>query len=166
MEVVQLRYQDIDERRLAITVQDGKGGKSRITTLSESCLKPLQLQKKKVEILFLEDRDTEAWDGVYLPNALDHKYPPAPFQLAWQYLFPAEKWSVDSRTNKNRRHHIGEKSIQRAIKQATQKIGLHKQVTCHTFRHSFATHLLERGADIRTVQEQLGHWVWWLCIHI
>ena len=157
METLQLRYQDIDEQRLSIVVRNGKGQKSRITTLSGACLEPLLLQRNKVRALYEQDRAIDQWDGVYLPHALDRKYPSAPFSLSWQYLFPAANWSTDPRSGKCRRHHIGEKSIQRSIKKAANTVGINKHVTCHTFRHSFATHLLERGADIRTVQEQLGH---------
>lgn len=157
METLQLRYQDVDESRLSIIVRDGKGRKSRVTTLSSVCIEPLRLQRNKVRALYEQDRAIEFWDGVYLPYALDRKYPSAPYELSWQYLFPAANWSTDPRSGKRRRHHIGEKTIQRSIKRAVHKVGINKYVTCHTFRHSFATHLLERGADIRTVQEQLGH---------
>jgi integron integrase len=157
MEVAQLRYHDIDESRLSVYVKEGKGKKNRVTTLSSICVEPLGLQRNKVKALYEEDKASKKGSCVYLPYALDRKYPAAPYQLNWQYLFPAEKWSTDPRSGKHRRHHIGEQSVQRAIKKAVNKIGIDKHVTCHTFRHSFATHLLERGADIRTVQEQLGH---------
>lgn len=157
MEVVRLRYQDIDVSRLSITVRDGKGKKQRITTLSKVCLKPLEHQKEIVEFYFNQDKKSDNWGGVYLPYALDRKYPSAPFTLGWQYLFPASKRSYDERNSKIRRHHIGEQVIQRAVKNSVLKTGINKPITCHTFRHTFATRLLERGADIRTVQEQLGH---------
>lgn len=157
MEVVRLRYQDINEDRLSITVREGKGRKQRTTTLSHVCLASIAHQRKKVELLFIDDKNSHPWDGVHLPFALDRKYPRAPFELGWQYLFPASIKTLDKRSGKVRRHHIGEQSIQRAIKKASIQAGFNKPVTCHTLRHSFATHLLEKGADIRTVQEQLGH---------
>jgi len=157
MEVVRLRYQDVNEERLSLTVREGKGRKQRITTLSHLCLAAIAHQRKKVELLFEDDKNAHQWDGVYLPFALARKYPKAPFELGWQYLFPAAKRTIDKRSGKIRRHHIGEQSIQRAVKRATIQAKFNKPVTCHTLRHSFATHLLEKGADIRTVQEQLGH---------
>lgn len=106
---------------------------------------------------FNADINDQAFDGVYLPNALARKYRKAPFELGWQYLFGAHSLSHDPVTGQNRRHHIHETSLQKAIKSAANQCGFNKPVTCHTLRHSFATHLLTNGADIRTVQEQLGH---------
>lgn len=157
MEVCRLRVKDIDLHRLSICVREAKGGKQRITTLAESTVGGLRRQLAKVRLCWEEDRSASPWDGVYLPFALERKYPNAPFEFAWQYLFPAAIRSEDSRSGKCRRHHIHEKALQRAVKRAVQQAGIHKPASCHSLRHSFATHLLERGADIRTVQEQLGH---------
>lgn len=157
METVRLRYQDIDLDKLTVLVREGKGRKSRITTLAPELVQPLTLQREYVAVLFEKDKVTTDWAGVYLPYALERKYPRAPFELGWQYLFPASQFSCDPRSGKVRRHHSGEQSLQRAVKSAVRQAGIHKPASCHTLRHSFATHLLERGADIRTIQEQLSH---------
>jgi integron integrase len=158
MEVCRLRVKDIDFDKQAIFVRDGKGKKQRITTLAANCIPALQRQKELANILWQEDKQAARWDGVYLPYALARKYPNAPFEFAWQYLFPAKSRSTDRRdNNKIRRHHIYDQALQRAVKAAVMASNINKQASCHTLRHSFATHLLERGADIRTVQEQLGH---------
>ena len=156
METVRLRYSDIDTDRLTVRVRDGKGRKSRFTTLAPDLITRVKQQFKIVEILHQQDLIGD-WDGVYLPNALARKYKSAPFELGWQYLFPADNCSFDPRSEKRRRHHLSEQMVQRAVKHAVKESGITKPASCHSLRHSFATHLLENGADIRTVQEQPGH---------
>lgn len=157
MEVVRLRVQDIDLNKLSIFVREGKGRKSRIVTLAPEIVPAIESRKDYVRALFKEDLAHEDWEGVYLPHLLNKKFPNAPKEFGWQYLFPAQHWSTDPRGGFRRRHHIGEQSIQRAVKNAVRAAGIEKPASCHSLRHSFATHLLQRGADIRTVQDQLGH---------
>jgi integron integrase len=156
MDCLRLRIQDIDFEYKTITVRDGKGEKDRVTPLPDSILPDLRRQIERVRLLHEEDLAAGCGE-VYLPYALENKYPHAACELIWQYLFPASKRSLDPRTGKERRHHLDATGLQRAVKAATQKAGLPKRVSCHTFRHSFATHLLQNGYDIRTVQELLGH---------
>jgi integron integrase len=157
MECVRLRVKDLDFEYKTITVRDGKGEKDRITPLPDSLFTPLQRQLERARLL--HDEDMAAGFGrVYLPNALEKKYPNAATELSWQYLFPAPKCSLDPRSpGIMRRHHLEASGLQRSVKEAARKAEVHKHVTCHTFRHSFATHLLQSGYDIRTVQELLGH---------
>ncbi|HEY2710935.1 MAG TPA: integron integrase [Chthoniobacterales bacterium] len=156
MECVRLRIKDIDFGYGHIIVRDGKGMRERITVLPERLRSPLRTHLQQVRLLHERDLRTGG-GGVYLPFALRRKYPNTERTWAWQYAFPAAKLSRDPRSGEKRRHHIGEKNLQNAVKTAVRSAGIAKAASCHTFRHSFATHLLENGQDIRTVQELLGH---------
>ena len=156
MECVRLRVKDIDFAYQQITVRDGKGAKDRVTMLSDSLIAPLQEHLQRVKLIHAQDLRA-GYGHVYLPFALERKYPNANRAWAWQYLFPSARLTFDTPTGTFRRWHCAESSLQRAVKAAIQKAGIHKHASCHTFRHSFATHLLEDGYDIRTVQELLGH---------
>jgi integron integrase len=156
MECLRLRVQDIDFSRNEILVRDGKGAKDRITMLPESLKAQLQDHLKKVKAIHEKDLN-EGWGGVLMPDALDRKYPNAPKEWRWQWVFPQENRWVNLKTKEQGRHHVDESLLQKAVRDAVARVGLTKRVTCHTFRHSFATHLLEGGYDIRTVQELLGH---------
>lgn len=156
MEAVRLRVKDVEFARHEIIVREGKGFKDRVTMLPESVTAALKAHLAKVKTLHDEDL-AQGYGEVYLPFALGKKYPNAGREWGWQYVFPSRNLSVDPRSGKTRRHHLDEKGVQRAVKQAVRDAGLTKPATPHTLRHSFATHLLLSGYDIRTVQELLGH---------
>lgn len=156
MECVRLRIKDVDFERRELLIRQGKGGKDRRTMLPGSLIKPLQRQL--AEARRMHESDLRAGFGrVWLPDALARKYRNANAEWGWQYVFPASKRSRDPRDDVVRRHHVDESGLQRAVKQARSAAHVHKPASCHTLRHSFATHLIEDGYDIRTVQELLGH---------
>jgi len=155
-ECLSLRIKDVDFGYRQIVVRDGKGGKDRITILPGPVIEPLQAHLVRVKAL--HERDiADGCGDVELPDAIARKYPRAPYEWGWKFVFPSYRRSVDPRTGAIRRHHLYENYLIRGVKQAAWAAGITKHVSCHTLRHSFATHLLENGYDIRTVQELLGH---------
>ena len=156
LECVELRVKDLNFDRSELTIRDGKGGKDRVTMIPASMKAPLarHLSRMKTQ----HDADLAAGrGGVALPSSLRAKYPNAPFEWAWQWVFPATRFYVDRETRERRRHHLHESVLQRAVKDAARAAGIPRPATPHSLRHSFATHLLEAGYDIRTIQELLGH---------
>ncbi|MCW8955401.1 MAG: integron integrase [Gammaproteobacteria bacterium] len=156
MECVRLRVFDIDFEYNHIVIRNAKGNKDRVVPLPKSMIEPITNQINTINEIHAGDVK-DGFGEVYLPLALSRKYPQAAKEIGWQYVFPSTKLSVDPRTNKTRRHHIHENGLQRHVKTAAKNAGVVKKVNCHCLRHSFATHLLEAGYDIRTVQELLGH---------
>ncbi len=155
-ELVRLRVQDIDFNSNQIIVRRSKGDKDRVTLLGESVVSDLTDHLAHRKIIHEEDL-ANGVGSVYLPFALDKKYPSAPYEWRWQYIFPSNQLSIDPRSGVKRRHHIHPQSLQNLVKRVIRKVRINKNAGCHTFRHSFATHLLEDGYDIRTVQELMGH---------
>ena len=155
-ECVSLRVKDVDLERREVIVRGGKGGKDRVTMLPAALVEPLKGQLSWSRGVFERDRARDI-PGVALPNALERKYPNAGREWPWHWIFPMDHLSVDPRSRIRRRHHFYEQTLSRAIGQAARRAGIAKPVTSHTLRHSFATHLMQQGYDIRTIQELLGH---------
>jgi integron integrase len=156
MECLRLRVKEVDFDRGVVMVRDGKGGKDRVVMLPQVLRAGLADHVERLQERWRKDVSAGV-DGVWLPGALEVKYPSAGREWGWQWLFPAKGFSVDPRSGRERRHHLSDNALHRTVKVAAQRAGIVKPVSCHTLRHSFATHLLEAGTDIRTVQELLGH---------
>ena len=156
MECLRLRVKDVDLVRRQLMVRAGKGNKDRMLMVPERLIEPLKGHLARLEVLFDADRKAEV-GGVWMPGGLEVKYPNAGIEWGWQWVFPSKSLSIDPRSGKQRRHHVCDATLHHAVKQAASLAGIKKPVSCHTLRHSFATHLLEAGVDIRTVQCLLGH---------
>jgi len=156
MECIRLRVQDIDFGQNLIFVRGGKGGKDRTTVLPKNLRDEMLKQIAAVKSLHHKDLE-EGFGEVYIPEALARKYPKASKQIGWQWVFPAKLYSRDPRSGREMRHHVLESVLQKAVKRASEQAGINKRVGCHTLRHSFATHMLESGVNIRVLQELLGH---------
>ncbi len=157
MECIRLRIQDLDFGRSLVYLRDAKGGKDRVTIFPKSVQEDMQLRVENVKRIHAEDL-AQGFGNVYIPEALSRKHPNASREFRWQYVFPAKRLSNDPRTaGVMHRHHILESGLQKAVKTAVNRAGITKRATCHTFRHSFATHMLENGVNIRTVQDLMGH---------
>jgi integron integrase len=156
LECCRLRVKDVDLAKKEVVVRDGKGGKDRVTLLPAKVVEPLRMHLERMRRQY--DRDLANGAGsVELPWAIERKYPRAPWDWGWQWVFPATRFYVDPATGRKRRHHLHESVLQKAVREAVLRAGVAKPATCHTLRHSFATHLLEDGYDIQTIQELLGH---------
>jgi len=156
LELLRLRIKDVDVERRQLVIRAGKGGKDRVTVLPKILLEPLQQHRERLRLLHAEDQAAGV-PGVWLPEGLDRKYPNAGRTWEWQWFFPSRERSIDPQTGLRRRHHVSDAAFQNAIRKASRRAQLNKNVTPHVLRHSFATHLIEGGADIRTVQDLLGH---------
>jgi integron integrase len=155
-EALSLRVKDIDFSQQQLQIRDSKGMESRMTVLPIKLMEPLQVHLHSVRLLHKQDLERGFWEA-HLPFALERKYLNAPKEWIWQYVFPSDRLCKDPRSESIRRYHLHESGLQKALKQAVMSTGIEKRVSCHPFRHSFATHLLQNGYDIPTVQELLGH---------